>query len=271
MRRRAWRLRRRFFAPRLTGAPAWYWYRFARCAPTALLPDGYAGSATPALSKLAKQGVVFENAYANSNWTAAAVASMLTGKRPFSHGLLSYMDSLSPDIPVIQSVLSENGYETAAFLAGLPAEAPYGLSRGFGHIHTLFEEELHAMSRLVPAAVEWEKSLSPEKDFFMFLHADDAHSPYRCSPGTYVKNGKFPEANSEFATYYNGFPGFDLHKLDLEKWKQALSYRGNTAFLSNLSNAYDRCVSRLDKDLAALLRKCNEITDSFHCFTGRIV
>ena len=214
-------------------------------------PYGYFKSATPALNKLAEQGIVFENAYANSNWTGASFASILTGKRPFSHGLVGVFDSLSQDARTIQSVLSQNGYKTAAFLAGVTGAPDYGLTRGFGHVIAAGGDP---MSRQVSAAIEWEKELPQEKDFFILIHGNDVHYPYHCSSADAVNNGEFPEVNGDFIGYYNGFPGWNLSQLDPSKWKEALSYKGNAHFLSAVSAAYDLCVSLEDGDILVLLR-----------------
>ncbi|MFH1618829.1 MAG: sulfatase [bacterium] len=214
-------------------------------------PYGYLQSTTPALNRFAKEAVVFENAYANSNWTGASIASMLTGRRPFSHGLLGHYDVLPESARTIQAVMSENGYETAAFFTGLPGEPQYGLSRGFDHIEA---ESDCPMSRHVSEAIEWKRKLPPEKDFFILLHGNDAHNPYSC-PGKVPGNkAEFPEVDGDFILYYNdSFPGWDLHNLDPVKWEKALSYRGNASFLSAVSDAYDRCVSREDGDISLLL------------------
>ena len=216
-------------------------------------PYGYKPSATPALAKLAGRASVFENAYANSNWTGPSLASILTGKLPFSHGLLGHYDHLSKDTPTIQSVLSRDGYRTAAFLTGLPGTPAYGLSRGFGHI-TAAEGE-RPMARQVSSAIEWVKKLSPEKDFFLLIHGNDAHYPYDCSADHSLKNGAFPKIDDDFYRYYDDFPAWDLRRVDPEKWKLALAYKANPTLLSSISKAYDACVTLEDADIASLIRR----------------
>lgn len=214
-------------------------------------PYGYSPSATPALGKLAEQSFVFENAHADSNWTGSSFASILTGKRPFSHGLIDRFDGLPKDALTIQSVLSRNGYETAAFFTGLPGEQQYGLSRGFSRF--LATGASYPLSMQVSDALMWQKNLPPEKDFFMLIHGNDAHFPYDCSENSLLKTGGFSTVDGDFIRYYNNFPGWDLRELDPAKWKMALSYRGNPAFLSAVSAAYDTCISREDNDIASLL------------------
>ncbi len=48
---------------------------------------GYQHATTPYLAELAARGVVFENAYSASTWTAPATASLFTGLYPNQHGI----------------------------------------------------------------------------------------------------------------------------------------------------------------------------------------
>lgn len=214
-------------------------------------PYGYSKSVTPALSALAEQASVFENAYSNSNWTGSSFASILTGKRPFAHGMVGSLEKLSPETPTIQSVLSRNGYETSFFFSGLSGAPEYGNGRGAGHV--VAAEDRIPMSRQVASAIKWARELPAEKDYFILLHGNDAHAPYHCSSSATTGNGEFPELDGEFLGYYHGAPGWDLRLLDPEKWKRALALRENAAFLSSVSKAYDLCISREDQDLAVFL------------------
>src|SRR2546430_5626984 len=51
--------------------------------------DGARPSPSPTLDRLAADGLVFENAIAQSSWTLASVASILSGLHPRSHGAIS--------------------------------------------------------------------------------------------------------------------------------------------------------------------------------------
>ncbi|MCM2268376.1 MAG: sulfatase [Elusimicrobiales bacterium] len=217
-------------------------------------PYGYAPAATPALAELAAEGSVFENAYANSNWTAPSLATILTGLRPFSHGLVGRLDSLAPGIPTAQALLSRAGYETAVFFTGLPGEDAYGLTRGFKSV--VSAEGDRPMKQHADAALNWAAGLPPEKNFFILLHGNDAHYPYRCASGTAAAQA-FPEVDSEFVRYFSTRSQADVPEQDLAKFKKAAAYRGNAAFLSRVSAAYDRCISRQDEALKGLLRGLN--------------
>lgn len=218
-------------------------------------PYGYKKSSTPALGKFAGRAAIFENARANSNWTAPSFASILTGRRPFSHGLLGHGDSLPDGIPTLQSVLAAAGYETAAFLTGLPGRPEFGLTRGFGHVEA---ESGASMKSHADAAAAWASALPADRDFFILLHGNDTHHPYRCYSGPGAPKADYPEFNREFIRYYNGIPGWDLARLAPAVWERALSLKGDGRFLSSVSDSYDACVSLEDSALAGLLAGLGE-------------
>ncbi|HCC49266.1 MAG TPA: hypothetical protein DEQ38_14295 [Elusimicrobia bacterium] len=222
-------------------------------------PYGYAASATPALGKFAAGAVVFEKAYANSNWTGSSFATILTGRRLFSHGLAGFLDSPAADIPSMPALLSAGGYETAAFFSGLPGEAGYSFGRGFGRFAAV--SSTCPFSYQVAAALEWKKSLPPEKDFFLAVHGLDVHSPRNCAGGDVEKGPGMPPMDAAFLDYFNDSPGRDLARLDPQSWKQVLAYKRDPAFLARLSRDYDRCVSQLDRGLGSLLRALEEEKD----------
>lgn len=92
---------------------------------------GYAERTTPHVEDLAREGVLFERAYANAPWTLPSHASFFTGRNP---GELSadWQTPLDEAHPTIAELLREAGYETIA----LNGNADYGgvntgLGRGF--------------------------------------------------------------------------------------------------------------------------------------------
>ena len=61
--------------------------RSTRCAPIACRPTATARSTTPAIDRLAADGVLFERAYSHAPQTLPAHASILTGRLPYQHGV----------------------------------------------------------------------------------------------------------------------------------------------------------------------------------------
>ena len=71
---------------------------------------------TPHLSALAKEGVIFENAYCNSPLCAPSRFSMLTGKLPSRIGAYDNAAYFPADLPTVAHYLRDLGYHTC--LAG---------------------------------------------------------------------------------------------------------------------------------------------------------
>ncbi len=96
---------------------------------------GYAKETTPFLTKLAGQGVLFHNAFSASNWTGAAVASLLTGRYPLRHGYTNKRYYLDEDVPTLAQLLQTAGYCSACFSNNLYITPQTGLTRGFDHFY----------------------------------------------------------------------------------------------------------------------------------------
>ena len=87
---------------------------------------------TPALSRLADNGIVFEHAVATTPVTAPAHASLLTGLHPPHHGVRNNSTHYLPeDLPTLAERLSETGYRNAAFVSTVILKHRYGLEQGF--------------------------------------------------------------------------------------------------------------------------------------------
>src|SRR5262245_41935594 len=89
-------------------------------------------AATPALDRLAGEGVRFDFAHAHAVVTLPSHASILTGQYPFEHGV---RDNSGYRLPAgsrtAATVLKQAGYATAAFVAGFPLHSRFGLNQGF--------------------------------------------------------------------------------------------------------------------------------------------
>ena len=152
----------------------------------AIEPYGNGVVSTPALARLAREGVRYENVYAQSSWTRSSVASILTGTHPDLHGVELRRGQLDPSWLVLPEILAEQGYQTAYITANPNVGAFYGFDQGFASLIQLYgrrkpgvvgADELVASSREVTdRAIAWvEQAGSP---FFLFVLAVDPHWPY---------------------------------------------------------------------------------------------
>ncbi|MHB9031679.1 MAG: sulfatase family protein [Anaerolineae bacterium] len=72
-------------------------------------------ASTPTLDRLAASGVRFERCYATSPICAPNRATMLTGRSPVIHGIVTNNLALAADSPTYARVLQANGYRTGGF------------------------------------------------------------------------------------------------------------------------------------------------------------
>ncbi|MDZ7371767.1 MAG: sulfatase [candidate division KSB1 bacterium] len=92
---------------------------------------GYHRETSPHLCRLAETGRVYENAFAASNWTGSALASLLTGLYPRSHGYTHQHYYLDKGGDSIASILAEQNYQTVAFSNNLYVSERTGMDAGF--------------------------------------------------------------------------------------------------------------------------------------------
>jgi len=141
---------------------------------------GYESDAarTPHLDTLAARGLRFSQAYATAPMTLPSHTSMLTGLYPADHGVRENARYLGGDKELLAERLRGKGYETAAFVSGLPLSRPFGLARGFDH----YDDEI-ATGAERRAAETTERALAwlgkqAGKQVFQWVHYFDPHEPY---------------------------------------------------------------------------------------------
>jgi len=146
---------------------------------------GNADIATPNLDRLAAGSAVFTRALATTPITLPSHASILTGRYPHHHGVRTNgLPPLDLDQTTLAELLSEHGYETAAFVSSFILERQFGLAQGF----TRYDDETHdeaavmgyserRADRTTDRALEWLRG-SHERPFFLWVHYYDPHANY---------------------------------------------------------------------------------------------
>ena len=140
-------------------------------------------SITPAIDRLAAEGIVFENAVAQSPWTRPSTATILTGRDPAAHGAVTLRTRVRRDLPTLGDFLGARGWRTAAFVTNLNVAPAFGFGRGFTPYEYL-PEDVRRPGVYEPASVLHEKALAwidahRDEPFLLYLHASDPHAPYR--------------------------------------------------------------------------------------------
>jgi len=151
---------------------------------------GYFRDTSPFIDSLSKEGILFEQAFAQSNFTLPSIASLFTSRYVHSHKADRIERRLAAGEITLAGVLKGNGYKTAAFIYNAPQLNPiYGLNQGFETY--LFGEERDrrpSIEKTLPQALEW-INRNKNQPFFVFLHANDIHEPYNCPDENFFDPG----------------------------------------------------------------------------------
>ncbi|MFH1038811.1 MAG: sulfatase [PVC group bacterium] len=76
---------------------------------------GYPLETSPGIDRIVGEGVLFENAYTQANWTNPSLYSFLTGLYPSTHGVSGFNQNLGEKVTTLPGFLSGNGYRTFLF------------------------------------------------------------------------------------------------------------------------------------------------------------
>jgi len=150
--------------------------------------DGNDTVHTPAMDRIAQEGLRFARAYAAASWTRPSMASLLTGVYPRTHGALGRTDALAAGMPRLAGELRRLGYRTAAVYANPNIGPPFGFAEGFDEFIDLYParyihdrsappERVGTADNVVNRAIAWLRA-RPAKPFFLLVFSVDPHAPY---------------------------------------------------------------------------------------------
>ena len=92
---------------------------------------GYEAGSTPNLERLAEDAIRFDQAFTNSSWTRPSFASILTGRLPSSHGVMSKSDALPDAVNTLPEALKAAGYATAGYVTNFNVAPYFNFHQGF--------------------------------------------------------------------------------------------------------------------------------------------
>ena len=153
-----------------------------------LRADHVSPSATPHIDALAREGIVFRNAWAHSPLTLPSHLSVFTGLLPPEHGVrdnAGYRFEAGAH-PTLASVLRANRYRTGAAVSAYVLRGATGVGAGFdtyddaiGIVDGAPVGALQRAGEVSEAIAEkWIAAQGEEKPFFFFLHLYEPHTPY---------------------------------------------------------------------------------------------
>lgn len=167
--------------------------------------NGYYRQITPHIDNIAKEGILFENAFTTSNWTLPTHASMFTGMYPITHGTDENHRWLDDKFYTLAEVLKSYGYNTFGY-----SNSPFicdetNLIQGFNtFITTSWGKDTGALENFLSlnslkqffmkdkdtgafktnkVVSKWiTDSLQAKTPFFIFINYMETHSPHGDTP-----------------------------------------------------------------------------------------
>ncbi len=92
---------------------------------------GYEGTNTPALDAFAQDAIRFNMAFANASWTRPSFASIMSGRLPSSHGVMSKADALPEEVTTMAEVFQANGWQTRGVATNYNVAPYFNFDQGF--------------------------------------------------------------------------------------------------------------------------------------------
>ncbi len=144
------------------------------CRPGNMSCYGYVRKTTPNIDRLAKDGVLFTNAFSQSAWTTPGLISIFTSLYPFTHNVEARGDSLNDNVLALPEILKKNGYAVPVYqwLINIPNYQNLGFD--------VLDKEKFCFSRdeeLVKLIEAYK-----ERKFFIWYHYKSTHLPYNPVP-----------------------------------------------------------------------------------------
>jgi arylsulfatase A-like enzyme len=150
-----------------------------------LSPYGFMNVTLPHLERLAREGVVFDQATTVAPLTLPAHTSLFTGLLPPRHGVRDNADPpLAEAATTLEEMLHARGFRTGAFVGSIVLDPDRGLKQGFEHYSGVEktdrigpEGRQRRADDVVGDALDWLDGVGASP-FFLWAHLYDAHRPY---------------------------------------------------------------------------------------------
>jgi len=165
---------------------------------------GHAGAQTPAIDRLAREGVLFTDAFVAVPLTLPSHTTIMTGLPPSVHGMHENATGrLDSSFTTLAELLRSEGYRTGAIVSSFQLERKYGLDQGFDSYDDDLSAEFPVYDKRVllgpkadifrfrsrerraetitSLAADWLRD-HPESPFFLWLHYFDPHVIYDPPP-----------------------------------------------------------------------------------------
>jgi arylsulfatase A-like enzyme/Tfp pilus assembly protein PilF len=149
---------------------------------------------TPAIDRLAEEGVYFPGLYTPAPVTLPSHASLFTSELPFSHGVrMNGVHALGDSHTTLAEVFENEGYDTGAVIGAFVVHSMYGLGQGFSSYEDMenlppgeqgileTRQSARTAYEVSQLAQAWLEGRNPP--WFLWVHYYDPHAPYEPPEG----------------------------------------------------------------------------------------
>lgn len=225
---------------------------------------GYDRPTSPEISRLAKEGILFEQAFSQSPKTATSHMSLFTGVYPPAHRVANWGERrvrrLSDDVPTLATLLAQSGYRTEAHTGGGNVSARLGFDQGFQvyeeHQGTdpVFEGASKALDRFAQAGG------GAKAPFFLFVHTFEVHDPY-VPPPEFAAEFADPSYSGDIVSSQEELErlagGGNYWARNREFWGRV--DREDPADIQHLKDLYDAEILFTDSQIAAFRQRLRKL------------
>ncbi len=214
---------------------------------------GHSTIQTPNLDRIAREGILFENAVCQIPATLTSHTAILTGRNPKSTGVRFRTAHVSPLEETLAERFQSHGYTTAAFISSFVLAPEFGLNQGFEkyELGSMIQKgkkiaDERRAEETIRQTISFLKN-KPRQPFLIWIHLYDPHTPYDppepfAIPHETDSTGVFP-GSVEAITRLHANQGKNMTPDDLQK----------------LRNLYSGEVDYMDAQIGHLLKTLDEM------------
>ncbi len=226
---------------------------------------GYSRSTAPVLSRMAAEGVLFQDTQSQATWTKVSVPSILTSLYPTTHGIANFPDRMPALAVTIAEAFREAGYATWASSSVAFSGQLSNLHQGVEVLHeraSLTEEGSKTARPFVDRLLPWLET-HREGPFFVFLHAMDPHSPFepRAPYNTLWADSTWKEEHQQQVDRAREFMPDGLMKVQGMPTREEMEQAGIDIepYLAHEQDWYDGSIRGLDAEIGRVLEKLAQL------------
>lgn len=152
---------------------------------------GYDRPTTPFIDSLAREGLVFERASANSSYITQSLSALFSGRLPTSGGTIGLLDAHPLDeTPTLPQWFKQSGYYTG-IVSNQPLIRGKGFTKGFEDLQIGSLESPWPGTEVSKRALDFVDDAADDP-FMLYVHYLDPHQPYMPQQEFYDRFGDSP-------------------------------------------------------------------------------